>query len=512
VEGEYIKKKSRGRIGVYGIAHAVVFVPVTGGLFAEGTGRSELTDIVCPMYTSVPLLQELHDRKDEDRPIILCEYSHSMNNSNGNIQLYWEKFWDPTFPRLQGGYIWDFKDQGLRKKTKDGREFFAYGGDFGDTINDQQFCINGLFSPDLDPHPSVEEIKYLQQPVKIETEHSKTSLQLKVLDNNKIILSNGEGTSTSLRLMNRYTFRDLSHLTWKWELHCSISQFPIGTGFAGDDHGRLSIGWTESSACHLREVESKHGGVRYFLNIMGVLRENSSWADAGHVIVREQYRVNSVTIEGVNALTNMIPIQMDTHASMITVRETQDTIAVASPEKDRATPFVTFSKVNGSILSLCWDGQIDILGRNGLTTNYTRAATDNDRGGLELVLQHMMLDWARPVFFRFWGYKHFSHLLHWREHGLTQDQPPRVVCHDMTYKQQDHVVVISADCSVKNKLGRILFQQICTYTVCAHSRQIQVRNCPSTLCAKDTIVASHRLNVGSPSLLVSCLVFWSWSK
>jgi beta-galactosidase len=82
-----------------------------------------------------------------------------MNNSNGNLHLYWEKFWDASLPRLQGGYIWDFKDQGLRKKTKDGREFFAYGGDFGDTINDKQFCINGMFSPDLDPHPSVGEIQ-----------------------------------------------------------------------------------------------------------------------------------------------------------------------------------------------------------------------------------------------------------------------------------------------------------------------------------------------------------------
>jgi beta-galactosidase len=299
-----------------------------------------------------------------------------------------------------------------------------------------------------------------------------------VFEDNSITIV-ADSTATSLRLVNRYTFLDLSHLSWRWELLCSISQYPIGTGFARVDHGRLIFGWNEASACHLREVESKHAGSRYFLNIMGGLRENTSWADAGHVVVRKQFRVDSVRIEGgVNTLKNVIPIQVDNHVQMM-IRETHDTLAVtASREKgddDRATPFVIFSKVTGSILSLCWDGQIDLLGRNGLTTNFTRAATDNDRGGLELVLHHMMLSWAQPAFFWLWGYQHFSHNMHWRKHGLTQDQPPRVVCNDMTYKQQDHVGVITADCSVKNTLGRILFKQFTTYTVCGHSRQIQVR-------------------------------------
>jgi beta-galactosidase len=98
------------------------------------------------MYPDVGRTIRLAERDDEDRPVILCEYSHSMNNSNGNLHLYWSEkcFWSSELPRLQGGFIWDFKDQGLRQE-KNGRKYFAYGGDFGDEINDRQFCINVSF-------------------------------------------------------------------------------------------------------------------------------------------------------------------------------------------------------------------------------------------------------------------------------------------------------------------------------------------------------------------------------
>ena len=105
-------------------------------------GRTELTDIICPMYPNVGRTIHMAQREDEDRPVILCEYSHSMNNSNGNLHLYWEAFWNPDIPRLQGGFIWDMLDQGLRKISENGVSYFGYGGDFGDTINDAQFCIN----------------------------------------------------------------------------------------------------------------------------------------------------------------------------------------------------------------------------------------------------------------------------------------------------------------------------------------------------------------------------------
>jgi hypothetical protein len=116
----------------------------SGGALMQGVGRTELTDIVCPMYPDVPRALRLGMlREDAERPLILCEYSHAMGNSNGNVHLYWECFWSDNYPRMQGGFIWDMIDQGLRKVHEaTGRTYYAYGGDFGDEINDRQFCNN----------------------------------------------------------------------------------------------------------------------------------------------------------------------------------------------------------------------------------------------------------------------------------------------------------------------------------------------------------------------------------
>jgi beta-galactosidase len=122
----------------------------SGGALAEGTGRTELTDVISTMYPDVPRTLRLATRQDEDRPVILCEYSHAMGNSNGNLHYYWKAFWDKDLPRLRGGCIWDMIDQGLRlPDTKNGDGFyFGYGGDFGDTCNDLQFCINVSLAAD----------------------------------------------------------------------------------------------------------------------------------------------------------------------------------------------------------------------------------------------------------------------------------------------------------------------------------------------------------------------------
>jgi len=98
-----------------------------------------------------------------DRPLILCEYAHAMGNSNGGLGDYWDAFEAPL--ALQGGFLWDGVDQGLAAEDPHGREYWAYGGDFGDEPNDRNFCINGLVWPDRTPHPAMWEAKALQQPV-----------------------------------------------------------------------------------------------------------------------------------------------------------------------------------------------------------------------------------------------------------------------------------------------------------------------------------------------------------
>ncbi|MEM9620513.1 MAG: beta-galactosidase [Pseudomonadota bacterium] len=140
----------------------------------EGGGSdTPVTDLICPMYPRVDedvpapfahpkyALTRWVALESETRPFVLCEYAHAMGNSLGNFQRYWEAF--RTYPRLQGGFIWDWVDQGL-KQTDGNEQYWAYGGDFGDTINDRQFCINGLVFPDRSPHPALLEAKRAQQP------------------------------------------------------------------------------------------------------------------------------------------------------------------------------------------------------------------------------------------------------------------------------------------------------------------------------------------------------------
>ncbi|HGK4793158.1 TPA: glycoside hydrolase family 2 TIM barrel-domain containing protein, partial [Klebsiella quasipneumoniae] len=139
----------------------------------EGGGAdTTATDIICPMYARVerdqpiPAVPKWGIKKwislpGEQRPLILCEYAHAMGNSLGNFADYWQAFRE--YPRLQGGFIWDWADQAICKTFDDGSVGWAYGGDFGDKPNDRQFCMNGLVFPDRTPHPSLIEAKHAQQ-------------------------------------------------------------------------------------------------------------------------------------------------------------------------------------------------------------------------------------------------------------------------------------------------------------------------------------------------------------
>ena len=124
------------------------------------------TDIVAIMYPSADYLSKYAQKKQE-RPFIMCEYAHAMGNSCGGLQNYWDTIY--KYPQLQGGCIWDWVDQGLLTKDAKGREFYAYGGDFGENMpSDGNFCINGLVGPDRKPHPQLAEVRKVYQPVTIE--------------------------------------------------------------------------------------------------------------------------------------------------------------------------------------------------------------------------------------------------------------------------------------------------------------------------------------------------------
>ncbi len=134
------------------------------GRYEYFRGRS-VTDIIAPMYAPVEEIVQWAtsgaDRHNDDRPLIMCEYSHAMGNSNGGLADYYAAF--RSRHGLQGGFIWDWIDQGIRRTDADGGVYFAYGGDFGDEPNDRDFCINGLIGPDGIPHPAMWEFRKLAQ-------------------------------------------------------------------------------------------------------------------------------------------------------------------------------------------------------------------------------------------------------------------------------------------------------------------------------------------------------------
>ncbi len=127
-----------------------------------------VTDLVCPMYPTVDEIEEYGENAENNplwnRPLVMCEYAHSMGNSTGNLAEYWDAI--RAYPGLQGGFIWDWVDQGLRQVDENGVEYWAYGGDFDEEVHDSNFNINGLIWPDRTPHPALWEYKKILQPVR----------------------------------------------------------------------------------------------------------------------------------------------------------------------------------------------------------------------------------------------------------------------------------------------------------------------------------------------------------
>ena len=161
------------------------------------------TDIVAIMYPSADYLAR-YAREPQERPFIMCEYAHAMGNSCGGLSNYWDTIY--KYPQLQGGCIWDWVDQGLLTKDAQGREFYAYGGDFGENMpSDGNFCINGLVDPDRKPHPQLAEVRKVYQPVKIEAVD---------LD------------SLKFRIINRFDFSNLEEYTLLYRLRPDVAHEP----------------------------------------------------------------------------------------------------------------------------------------------------------------------------------------------------------------------------------------------------------------------------------------------
>lgn len=144
-------------------------VQYEGAIMLDLDAEASITDVVCPMYTWIHDLVAWSERGghggEDPRPLILCEYSHAMGNSNGSLADYWEAI--EAHPGLQGGFLWEWKDHGLAATKPDGTPFLAYGGQFGDEPNDANFVADGIMGADHTPHPALWEHAWLGRPVRM---------------------------------------------------------------------------------------------------------------------------------------------------------------------------------------------------------------------------------------------------------------------------------------------------------------------------------------------------------
>jgi beta-galactosidase len=122
------------------------------------------SDVIAPMYPSIDELDHWAKAYRGDKPLIMCEYSHAMGNSNGSLKDYWDLI--ESRPGLQGGFIWDWVDQGFLEHDANGRAYYGFGGDYGDEPNDANFCCNGVVWPDRTPHPGIWEHQRIAQPLR----------------------------------------------------------------------------------------------------------------------------------------------------------------------------------------------------------------------------------------------------------------------------------------------------------------------------------------------------------
>lgn len=131
----------------------------------EEDREGKVVDIMSSMYSNHEQMEKFGKLENNDKPHILCEFGHAMGNGPGGVKEYWDIFY--RYKRLQGGFIWEWADQGIRKVTEDGLKYYAYGGDFGDFPNNSNFCCDGLVNPDRIPSPGLKEYKKIIEPIKI---------------------------------------------------------------------------------------------------------------------------------------------------------------------------------------------------------------------------------------------------------------------------------------------------------------------------------------------------------
>lgn len=304
----------------------------------EQTWADDGTDIICPMY-AWPNHQENYAKKNPKKPYILCEYAHAMGNSTGDFRAYWDNV--RKYPSAQGGFIWDWRDQGLWKATPDGKgKFLAYGGDFGDKPNDDNFCCNGVLAADRSWHPGAYDVRTVYQ---------------------NVDFADLDWAKGSVRVTNAYTFRDLDGFEGTWELVGPQGVLAKGE-LDEDDYEDLLPGASATVTLEDWDAEKAKGPGERFVTVrltgkLPPMTEPSVLADA----------------QFAQGPAQALPIITDRMARQWQKAETESTLTLSA-----AGTVATFDKSNGLLKTLTVNGKPVIV--EPLRPNFWRPPTDNDRG------------------------------------------------------------------------------------------------------------------------------------
>ena len=298
------------------------------------------TDIVVPMYYTEGQLKGFIEKNDP-RPLIMCEYSHSMNNSNGNLQDYWNLI--EQYPQLQGGFIWDWIDGGIVQINSNGEKYWAHGGDFGpsDVPSDGNGCINGLNFPDLTPKPALWEVKKVYQ-----------NVEFKPVDLEKYTFS----------IRNKFFFTDLSEFTIDYEI--------TGTGkVISQGKVKLDKGLAPQTKAEFTVPEVKinpEPGTEYFINFYVRPKNEIKGYPQGHIVAAEQIALPYFK-------KVMAKINVSDKKPGLVLHRTYEGITI---HKNDFT--IIFDSRSGELKDYIYKS-VSLLRRN-LEPNFWRLPTDNDKG------------------------------------------------------------------------------------------------------------------------------------
>lgn len=311
------------------------------------------TDIFCPMYYS-PEQCEYWAKHPDPRPLIQCEYAHAMGNSEGGFKEYWETI--RKYPKYQGGFIWDFVDQGLRIKSREGNTIYAYGGDFGRyPASDQNFNCNGFINPDRVPHPMASEIRYFHQ-----------NLWTKLLD----------AKTGRVEVFNENFFSPMTDIDAEWQLYVDGQMKACGGGKIAPVAPQKCLQFDLEGFKPVDAEGEKVLVVEYHITKPQPLLE------AGYVIARQEF-----VLEGYK-----FPTAADLAVSQARTVVTKDEQLVSLTLKAPRLA-VTFDKRTGFIDYIDLDGRQMTEDRYQLRPDFWRAPTDNDYGA---GLQNVFRAWLDP--------------------------------------------------------------------------------------------------------------------